>query len=60
VLGHDLRLKAGLAVTGYVNGQLAKVAFEGLFAFAVAGIASGIGYPSNLSGLLKSVVHLRV
>lgn len=38
-----------MSVTGDVNGQLTKVAFEGLFAFAVTGIASGVGHAGILS-----------
>ena len=48
VLGHDLGLKAGMAVTWDADGQLAKVAFESLFAFAVAGIARGVGHAGVL------------
>jgi hypothetical protein len=57
VLGHDLRLKAGVAITGDINGQLAKVAFEGLFAFAVAGIASGVGH-AGIFGVTQVLGHL--
>jgi hypothetical protein len=58
VLGHDLRLKAGMSVTGDINGQLAKVAFEGLFAFAVTGIASGISH-AGILGVPQVLGHLR-
>ena len=57
VLGHDLRLKAGVAVTWDIDGQLAKVAFEGLFAFAVAGVASGIGHV-GIFGVAQVLGHL--
>jgi hypothetical protein len=56
VLGHDLRLKAGVAVTGDVYGQLAKVALEGLFAFAVASVASGVGHAGVL-GVAQVLGH---
>ncbi len=57
LLGHDLRLKAGMSVTGATNGQLAKVAFESLFAFAVADIASGIGH-AGIVGVTQVLCHL--
>ena len=57
VLGHDLRLKAGVPITGDINGQLAKVAFEGLFAFAVAGVASGVGH-AGVFGVAQVLGHL--
>ena len=57
VLGHDLGLKAGVPVTGDVDGQLTKVAFERLFAFAVAGVASGVGHAGVL-GVAKVLGHL--
>ncbi len=37
-----------MAVTGDVNGQPIKVISERLFAFAVAGVASGIGHAGIL------------
>jgi len=56
-LGRDLRFKAGMLITGPINGQLAKVAFESLFAFAVAGIASGIGH-AGILGVTQVLGHL--
>jgi hypothetical protein len=46
-----------MAVTGDVDGQIAKVSFEGLFAFAVAGVASGVGQPGVL-GVAHVLCHL--
>jgi hypothetical protein len=46
-----------MAVTGDVDGQLAKVAFEGLFAFAFAGVACGIGHAGVL-GVAQVLGHL--
>ena len=37
-----------MAVKGDVNGQLIKVTSESLFAFAVAGVASGFGHAGIL------------
>jgi hypothetical protein len=46
-----------MLITGPINGQLAKVAFESLFAFAVAGIASGIGH-AGILGVTQVLGHL--
>ena len=43
VLGHDLRLKAAVSIMWDVDGQFAKLTFERFLAFAVAGVALGIG-----------------
>ena len=43
VLGNELRLKAAVAVAGYLDGQFAEITLEGLLALAVAGIANGVG-----------------
>ncbi len=42
MLGNQLGLKTALAIPGDLDGQSAKVAFQGLLALAVAGIAVGI------------------
>jgi hypothetical protein len=57
VLGHDLRLKAALAVAGDVNGQFAKVALERLFALAISGVTPGICY-RLIFGVTKVLSHL--
>jgi hypothetical protein len=57
ILGPDLRLKAGMSVTGEVDGQLTKAAFERLFAFAVGGVASGVGNAGFL-GVAQVLGHL--
>ncbi len=43
VLGHDLRLKAAIAVSRNINGQFAKFTLERLLALAVSGVALGAG-----------------
>jgi len=43
VLGNDLRLKAAISISGDVDGQLAKLAFEGFLALVDAGVTAGIG-----------------
>ena len=43
VLGHDLRLKAAIAISGDVDGQLAKLALERFLALAVSGVSPGVG-----------------
>jgi hypothetical protein len=40
VLGHDLRVKTGTPVTVGVDGQLAKVAFEGLLLLQLRALAT--------------------
>jgi len=57
VLGHDLRLKATLAVAGDVNGQFAKVALERLFALAISGVTPGVGH-RLVFGVTKVLSHL--
>lgn len=57
VLWHDLRAKAGVPVMRDVDEQLAKVAFKGLLAFAVAGVASGVGQAGVL-GVSQVLGHL--
>ena len=43
VLGDELRLEAAVAVSGHLDRQFAEIAYEGLLAFAVAGVATGVG-----------------
>jgi len=57
VLGDDLWLKTTVAVTGHFNRHLAELAFEGLLALAVAGVAGGIGY-RLVAGVAKVFGHL--
>ena len=44
VFGDELRLEAAVAVARHLDGQLAKIALEGLLALAVAGVAAGVGH----------------
>ena len=43
MFGDQLRLKTALPVQGNIYGQLTKLALECLLAFAIAGIATGVG-----------------
>jgi hypothetical protein len=42
-------VKAAVTVTGYFDGQLAKFAFEGFIAFAIAGMPVALVTTSCLS-----------
>jgi hypothetical protein len=44
VLGNDLRLETGMAIAGNFDWQFAKFALECLLAFAVSGVATGMGH----------------
>lgn len=44
VLGNQLGLEGALTVAGSFDGLLAEFPFESLSAFAVTGVAAGIGY----------------
>lgn len=57
LLWTDLRPKDSIAVKRDVDGQLSKVAFERLFAFAVRGNASGVGHAGFL-GVTQVLGHL--
>ena len=43
MLGDELWLEAAFAVTRNLDGQFAELAFEGLAAFTVTGIAGSVG-----------------
>lgn len=44
MLGNDLWLKTAFTVTGDLDRQFSEFTFQGLTAFTISGIASGIGY----------------
>jgi hypothetical protein len=57
LLWPDLKPKGGIAVKRDVDGQLSKVAFERMFAFAVGGGASGVGH-AGLLGMTQVLGHI--
>ena len=56
VLGDELGHKAAVAVSRYFYGQFAKVALEGFFALAVAGVTGRLGH-SVVLGIPGSTVN---
>ena len=58
VLGDELRLECAVPVAGNLDRQFAEVSFQGLVAFAVAGVAGRIGDRLML-GVAQLLGHFR-